>query len=394
MLDILNWSIYISDGEFQSNVTRFTLPIRSLAFNKSGSLLAAAGDDDGIKLIATIDSSISRVLKGHKGSVTGLAFDPKNEFLASVDGFGTVIIWELSTGKAVHTLKAIAPNYDSDESLLNVLNWSPDGETLAVPGLRNDVVMYDRDTAEKLFTLKGDHEKTVCFLAWSPNGKYMATSALDKQVLIWDIDQRQDIERQKFDDRICCLAWKPNGNALAVMDVTGKFGVWDSAVPSHMKSPTEGAPGLNANDLLLFDDDDDDDGGHDPGSSGSLDDVIEDSHGDSFPRSGKRLRKQSHLNENSDEDIDGEEGLIRQIESRKRSSIKRKKNVGDAREECVTSAKFSRSKMQEVFQPGSTPVQEGKRRFLVYNMLGSITTIENEAYSHIEVGRKLHGPSY
>ncbi|KAI4341478.1 hypothetical protein MLD38_026197 [Melastoma candidum] len=54
-------------GEFQTNRTRITLPIRTLAFNKSGSMLAAAGDDEGIKLINKVDGSIARVLKGHKG---------------------------------------------------------------------------------------------------------------------------------------------------------------------------------------------------------------------------------------------------------------------------------------------------------------------------------------
>jgi WD40 repeat protein len=76
-------SVFDAEWEFQSNVARFTLPIRSLAFNKKGTLVAAAGDDDGIKLIATIDNTISKVLKGHKGSVTGLSFDPKNDYLAS-----------------------------------------------------------------------------------------------------------------------------------------------------------------------------------------------------------------------------------------------------------------------------------------------------------------------
>lgn len=376
------------DWEFQSNLTRFTLPIRSLAFNKSGSLLAAAGDDDGIKLIATIDSSVSRVLKGHKGSITSLAFDPKNEYLSSVDSFGTVIYWELSTGNAIHTLKAIAPNCDSDNSALNIIAWSPDGEMLAVPGLRNDVVMYDRDTSEKLFTLKGEHEKAVCFLSWSPNGKYMATSSLDKQVLIWDIDQRQDIDRQKFEDRICCVAWKPNGNALAVIDVMGKFGVWESPVPSSMKSPVDGMPNSNVNGLLLFEDEEeegDNDYHNRLGKSESLDDDIEGSLGEPFSVSRKRSRKKSRVEENSDDDIDGEEGLIREIESKKRKSTKQKESLCNGTEDCAISKGSIRLKMQEAFQSGSTPFQNGKRRFLAYNMLGSITTIENEAYSHIEV---------
>ncbi|XP_077215242.1 transducin family protein / WD-40 repeat family protein [Tasmannia lanceolata] len=369
-------------GEFQSNVTRFTLPIRSLAFNKSGSLLAAAGDDEGIKLIATIDGSVSRVLKGHKGPVTGLSFDPTAEYLASVDGIGTVIYWELSSGKPIHTLTSISPDCGSDTSVLNVLSWSPDGETLAVPGLKNDVVMYDRDTAEKLFSLKGDHGRSVCFLSWSPNGKYMATSGLDKQVLIWDVDQRQDIDRQKFDERICCLTWKPNGNALAVIDVMGKFGMWESVVPSYMKSPTDGAPNLqsrNNNGLLLFDEDD-----QEPSTSGSLSDIDEGSLGEFVPVRKKRLRKQSVFDDDLDEDSDGNLGLLPHIELQKELPRKLKEKK-DGKERFETLSKVKKPMVQEAFQPGSTSVQAGKRHFLCYNMLGSITSINNDGHSHIEV---------
>ncbi|KAA8541101.1 hypothetical protein F0562_025064 [Nyssa sinensis] len=368
-------------GEYETNITRFTLPIRTLAFNKSGSMLAAAGDDEGIKLINTIDGSIARVLKGHKGSVTGLAFDPNSEYLASIDSVGTVIYWELNSGRVLHTLKGIAPDTVSDLSILNILSWSPDGETLAVPGLKNDVVMYDRDTAEKLFSLKGDHVQPICFLSWSPNGKYVATSGLDRQVLIWDFDKRQDIDRQKFDDVVCCMAWKTNGNALAVINVMGKYGVWESAVPSSMKSPTEDIPSLqskNSNGLLLFDEEE-----QEPSTSGSLSDLGEDSHGESEPPCRKRLRKQS-VYDDFDEDINDELSLLPKVESRKKASRGKKESLGNG-EGLKSAIIYGGPKMQESFQPGVTPVQPGKRRFLCYNMLGCITTIEHDGYSHIEI---------
>lgn len=373
----------LTGGEFETNITRFVLPIRALDFNKSGSMLAAAGDDEGIKLINTVDGTIARVLKGHKGSVTGLAFDPNGEYLASVDSTGTVIFWELQSGKPLHTLKSIAPDTCSDASFMNVLCWSPDAETLAVPGLKNDVVMYDRDTAEKLFSLRGDHVQPVCFLSWSPNGKYMATSSLDKQVLIWDVDQRQDIDRQKFEDRICCIAWKPTGNALAVIDVMGKYGVWDSAVPPSMKSPTEDAPCLksrNSNGLLLFDEED-----QEPSASVSLSDIGEQSHGESELPSRKRLRKQASLGEDLDEDIDDDLIFPPKIKSHKRASLSRKENSDNGKEREQSVAIAARPIMQMAFQPGATHAQTGKRRFLCYNMLGCITTMEHEGYCHIEV---------
>ncbi|GMP33197.1 hypothetical protein CsSME_00006625 [Camellia sinensis var. sinensis] len=370
-------------GEFQTNITRFTLPIRVLAFNKSGSMLAAAGDDEGIKLINTIDGSIARVLKGHKGSVTGLAFDPKSEYLGSLDSVGTVIYWELQSGIALHTLKGIAPDTGLDFSVMNILCWSPDGEVLAVPGLKNDVVMYDRDTAEKLFSLRGDHVERICFLSWSPNGKYMATSGLDRQVLIWDVDQRLDIDRQKFDDVICCMSWKPTGNALAVIDAMGKYGIWESAVPSSMKSPTEGIPSLqskNNNGLLLFDEEEEEE---EPNISGSLSDLGEDSHDESEPPSRKRLRKQSVYSDDFDEEINDDLSLL--PKSQKKASHSRKETMEKGKEVQKSTIISAGSKMQEAFQPGSTPMQPGKRRFLCYNMLGSITTIEHDGYSHIEI---------
>ncbi|KAK9105292.1 hypothetical protein Scep_022136 [Stephania cephalantha] len=369
------------DGEFQTNITRFTLPIRALAFNKSGSMLAAAGDDEGIKLINMIDDSIVRVLKGHKRPVTGLAFDPKGEYLVSVDSSGSLIFWELSSGKTLYTLNEVAPDYGSDTSVLNVLSWSPDGDLLAVPGFKSDVVMYDRDTAERLFSLKGEHDQSVCFLSWSPNGKYMATSGLDRQVLIWDVDKRQDIDRLKFDDTICSMSWKPHGNALAVIDTMGKFGVWESAVPSSMKSPSDGAPNLKSrtNGLHLFDEDE-----PNSSSSANLNEDDGDSHVEIEQVSRKRLRKQSALDA-LDEDSDDKANSLPEIEPRKKSSRNHKKHLANEGEEIQSIMKPRESKMQEAFQPGSTPVQTGKRRFLCYNMLGTITTIEQEGYSHIEV---------
>ncbi|KAI3759231.1 hypothetical protein L6452_06888 [Arctium lappa] len=370
-------------GEFETNITRFTLPIRALSFNRSGTMLAAGGDDDGIKLINTIDGSIARVLKGHRGSITGIAFDPKSEYLASVDSVGTVMIWELQSGATIHTLKNVAPNTSSDFSTLSAIGWSPDGEMVAVSGLKNDVVMYDRDTAEKLFTLRGDHTTPVCFLAWSLNGKYIATSALDRQVLIWDVDKKQDIERQKFDEEICCMAWKPHGNALAVIDVMGKYGVWDSVVPSSMKSPTEGVPTLSSkrSDGLLFFDEEE----QAPSTSGSISDHGEDSLVSSEPPTRKRLRKHFKYDEDSDEDINDGTSLLPKVESRKKPSIAGRDSMKNGKVTPTGPLILTGPIMQEAFQPGATPVQSGKRRFLCYNMLGSITTMEHDGYSHIEI---------
>lgn len=49
----------LPDGAFESVATRFTLPVRALSYSPSGTNLAAAGDDDGIKLISAAESKVS-----------------------------------------------------------------------------------------------------------------------------------------------------------------------------------------------------------------------------------------------------------------------------------------------------------------------------------------------
>ena len=48
-------------GEFQSIITRTTLPPRALAYSPSGSTLAVAGDNDNIKLMNTSGNKVSSV---------------------------------------------------------------------------------------------------------------------------------------------------------------------------------------------------------------------------------------------------------------------------------------------------------------------------------------------
>jgi len=43
-----------------------------------------------------VDSTQVMLLKGHKGVVRSLAFDPKGEYLASSGADGTVRIWNLN----------------------------------------------------------------------------------------------------------------------------------------------------------------------------------------------------------------------------------------------------------------------------------------------------------
>jgi chromosome transmission fidelity protein 4 len=66
-------------GGLQAIATRFTLPVRALAFSADGDVLAAGGDDDSIRIldVAGEDCPLRHTLTGTFRAVRSLAFDPK-----------------------------------------------------------------------------------------------------------------------------------------------------------------------------------------------------------------------------------------------------------------------------------------------------------------------------
>lgn len=59
-------------GEFDKVATRFSLPVRAVAFSPSGTSIAAAGDDDGIKLVNIADSKVCNISARPRASANGM----------------------------------------------------------------------------------------------------------------------------------------------------------------------------------------------------------------------------------------------------------------------------------------------------------------------------------
>ncbi|WP_438009318.1 HEAT repeat domain-containing protein [Sorangium sp. So ce321] len=69
-------------------------PLRAVAFDPAGELVAAAGDD-GIVRVVTLSTGAVRAMPGHEGPVAALVFTPRDGRLASGGDDGTVRLWYL-----------------------------------------------------------------------------------------------------------------------------------------------------------------------------------------------------------------------------------------------------------------------------------------------------------
>jgi WD40 repeat protein len=102
-------------------------PVRCLAFDPSGRLLASAGEDRRI-VLWQVDSGRHTGLPGHHQTVESLAFSPDGRTLASGGADAQVLLWQVRTASRLLTLSA-------HTGPIRRVAFSPDGRTLASGGV-------------------------------------------------------------------------------------------------------------------------------------------------------------------------------------------------------------------------------------------------------------------
>jgi WD40 repeat protein/energy-coupling factor transporter ATP-binding protein EcfA2 len=166
--------------------------------------------------------SLDGILVGHNDYIWSLAFDPVDQnILASGSADGSIIVWDLATGKMIHRIKA------HDGEVLSIA-FSPDGRFLASGGTDSSVKLWN--TANEQSVFEGKHRNWVLGVAFSPDGKYLASGSSDDKVVLWQIEG----ERVKYlktlaehNDNVNALAFSPDSKTLASGSRDGTVILWD-----------------------------------------------------------------------------------------------------------------------------------------------------------------------
>ena len=174
-----------------------------------------------------------RDLKGHDGTVTAIAVDPLERWIASVGVDGTVRVWDVSTGKLVRSLQG------HDDIVLDVA-FSPDGQHLVTGGYDQTVrrwrtnewvalpvwdgfgatvrsVEYSPDRLQivvgtddgKLWlgNAQSDgrpetnwlaHARAVSDAKFSTDSRRIMSSGLDHRINVWEVEGQQLVDKIDF----------------------------------------------------------------------------------------------------------------------------------------------------------------------------------------------------
>lgn len=207
-------------GEHKRTIKDRKGPINRVVFSMDSSTLASWGYFDGdnkIRLWNVATGRHTKTLTGHNSGIERVIFSPDGETLISGSRDGTILIFDVSTGKLKETLtdQGIDPESDTHPNSIMVLMFNSDGSRLATGDKKGNISLCDVSTWKEIQTLDG-HADAITSIGFSPDDRLIASTGEDGTVRLWDIDTGQQIQSISGDRRVVWyVMFYPNGLALA-----------------------------------------------------------------------------------------------------------------------------------------------------------------------------------
>ena len=149
--------------------------VKAVAFHPAGDLLATAGNDRTVRLWDVSTWKMIDELHGHTSNVSGIAFSPDGERLASVDLHGNAILWNLNSGAPAAVFRT------DGKSPIAAVDFSPDGELLSASG--DSLYVWEIQSGNTVLEIPGSDTESLTIgegrllgLSFSPDSTRIAAA--------------------------------------------------------------------------------------------------------------------------------------------------------------------------------------------------------------------------
>jgi WD40 repeat protein len=205
-------------------------------------------------------------------TVQPMTFSPDGKTLAATYAGPIARLWDLTTRKEKHRIKASFQIYHTSFSAdgktlacaehgsirlwdvdkgefrrahqfghtygIDALHFSPDGKRLVSgAGYTDNIVrIWDPLTGEETGQLRG-HAEGIESVAYAPDGKLIASGSQDGSVRLWDAATGREVRRLDAKaGMVYALAFAPDGKTIASGDWRNGIHLWDVATGQKLRS--------------------------------------------------------------------------------------------------------------------------------------------------------------
>jgi WD40 repeat protein len=194
--------------------------VHSVAFSPDGRLGLSGGDDPKLWDLAT--GKALHTFEGHTGFVTSVAFSPNGRLaVSSGSSDGNIKVWDVTTGAELRTLSG-------HSGAVNSVAISPDSRFVLSGSMDHTLKLWDVETGNLVHTSLG-HLGSVLSVTISHNGSLTLSGGDDGTFRLWDLASGRELRTFSSNElgMIFAVAISPDnrfalvgGDELYLWDIT------------------------------------------------------------------------------------------------------------------------------------------------------------------------------
>ena len=217
--------------------------ITSLAFTADGETIVTAGDDGTVRLWDAGSGAPGPIMRPRAGPIGPLAVGPGASpriLSGSFDGGrDAAVIWDSSTGRALHRLPL------AGGAALSAA-FTADGRRVATGELNGTVRVWAVASGRPLATLTG-HTGPISDLAFSHDGGLLVSASGDGTARLWDVGQERVVEELLgHDGWVTTAAFAPDERTILTASQDGTARIWDATAAEPREQLRTGLPSAYA----------------------------------------------------------------------------------------------------------------------------------------------------
>jgi len=164
------------------------------------------GSYDGIVRLWKNGALLKEFKSGNNKTVWSVAFSPDGKTIASGGDEPIVNIWDVATGRLIHTLRGHSLTVWS-------VKFSPDGSKIVSASFDAMLNIWNVADGKLLHTIDG-HSEAIVDIAFSNNGKMLASTSDDKTIKLWSMPAGKLIRTLEVAEHVQAAVFSPDDKYL------------------------------------------------------------------------------------------------------------------------------------------------------------------------------------